>query len=226
MRWLDSILLAASGGSLLRTINRILQQQRHSSRTHAAKPSCNPRGDLADGFINVRQKFLPFPGDSATDNDSPRLDHRWSHETRHSNGCDQDICPSSVICNVGNPCMHDRDGGVGATLLKGKHERQGTAQRGATTQDHDLLALDGDFVVAQHSKDSRWGAGPRPRFLEHEFAQVRRVQAIGVFLGVHTEKRLVEVETFGDRILNQKGIYLLILIQVTNGLQQVVLSGT
>ncbi len=115
---------------------------------------------------------------------------------------------------------------VGERLLKGHEQGQRTAQSRTTADDHYLLAFHFNLVVLEHLANACRGTGYRSRLLQHQAAEVDRMQAVGIFVGIHQQQGFVEVETAGQGILNDIGIHVRTVVKVLDRRQQIGLTGT
>ena len=95
--------------------------------------------------------------------------------------------------------MHDGDGGVRVFTLQRQEIRQRAPDREAPTDDHHVFALDLDAVTHEELDDAGRGAGDGPEVAHHQAAQVDRMEAVDVLLGVDGQQGLELVELLGQR---------------------------
>ncbi len=84
-----------------------------------------------------------------------------------------------------------------------QHERHGLAHDGRTPHDHRVLTCRVDTISVEHLHDAGRRARAKPRKTSDELAQILRVKAVDVFLGIDRGDNLLGIEMSRQRHLHQ-----------------------
>ncbi|SLD18048.1 Uncharacterised protein [Mycobacteroides abscessus subsp. massiliense] len=99
----------------------------------------------------------------------------------------------------------------------GQQQPEWTPHRDTATDHHDVCPVELHVVATQQIHDPAGRAGKRGLLAEHQPAQVRRVQAVGVLIRVDALQRLVLVKMLGQRQLHDVAGAIRVGVQFVDG---------
>ena len=110
-------------------------------------------------------------------------------DSGHTGRGHHDVGPLRVLRPIRYAGVHDRDRRVRRRPLLRQQQRERPAEREAPPEDHDLASRHRDLVVREERLDARGRARNRSGHTEHEPAEVHRMQAVDVLVGIDLEQR-------------------------------------
>src|SRR5699024_1205195 len=179
---------------------RCWRPRRSSQRANAAWVRRNKSGLVPHIRVHVAGKLAVYARYSHVQDGSAFFDHIRGKHVRLASGRDDDICGQGFCLKIFRSGVAQGHGGIFATTSQ--HQANGTAHGYSAADDNHLGAIDIDVVAAQPSNAATRGTGQRCLFVEHELAQVDRVQAISIFIRVNQFQDAVFIEVLRQRQLD------------------------
>ena len=160
----------------------LLEQHRAGHRADAAGVRRDPAGHAGDVVGDIAGDLALDPRHADVEHGGAGLDHVAADDAGYAGSGDHDVGLAHVGREVLGPGVAQRHGRVLAT--PGEQQPERAADR-ETAADHDHLGTGDLHAVAAEQLDHAHGrAGQRSGLAEHQLAQVGRVQAVDVLVGM------------------------------------------
>ena len=138
-----------------------------------------------------------------------------------ADGGDQDVGLAGDGGEVGGAGVADRDRAV----LPQQQAGHRLADDGAAPDDHRPAAGEGDAVALEQGDDAGGGRRGEPRLVEPEAADVDRVEAVDVLVGIDAVEHPLLVDLPGERELHQDAVDRVLGVELVEQGEELVLGG-
>ncbi len=215
-----------------RGFHHVGQQHGAGHRAHSPGVRGEPGGDVGRGGVHVPGDHslagaVVDAADADVEHDGARLEVLRLDHVRLAGRGDHDVGLPEFGGQVHRAGVGQDDRGV--DVLAGQQQPHRAADGDAAAHHQHALAVEADAVPGEQLHAALGGARQRGLHgaadVGHEPAQVHRVQAVGVLVGVHGLQDDVLVDVLGQRQLDDVAGAVRVLVELPDHGQQLLLGG-
>ena len=175
------------------TFYNVAEQHGSGHRSDAPRHRRHPAGNLANARIKIANQSGLGTGNADVDADCARFDHVSGDQAWPPCGRNHDVSPSSVAGQLDSPGVAQGDRGVLA--LPRQQQSQRSADRGPTSDQANRCAAERNAIAAEQFDDATRRAWQGTGHSQHQLAEVDRMQAVGILVGIDQSECRVVIQT-------------------------------